>query len=491
MDFITAFSQRHGFAPSFAEMKKRFKLRSLSTIHQHISALEQKGMLERTKHQPRSIVAAGAEKMVQVPLLGRIAAGQPIEAIHDKETIAVPQSKLPFAKGDYYALRVAGDSMRDERINDGDIVLVKEQKTAENGQKVVALLNNSEATLKTFYRERNRVRLQPANKSYAPIFVGKNTPLAIQGVVVDVIRGERNIAMQLPKYREPETYKELPLNQIICGDAIEIMKSWPSSSIDMVVTSPPYDNVRDYKGFSLNLSTAGDEMHRVLKDGGVVAMVIQDQTKNFGKSLTSFRTILDWCDRIGFKLFETVIYRKYGAEGAWWNKRFRVDHEYIPVFLKGERPQYFNKEHLKIPSKHGGKTMTGGGTRLTNGIRIPTRSITINPMKCRGTIWEYMTAGDGSRLKHEHPATFPNQLPYDFIQCFCPKGGIVLDPFAGSGTTTVAAKNLGRSYIGIDIASEYCTVAKKRMEIECNKNQQKSLRTPSRYPTCTQCCPGL
>src|SRR3990167_943684 len=182
LDFITAFSQKHGFAPSFAEMKKRFKLRSLSTIHQHISALEQKGMLERTKHQPRSIVASGAEKMVQVPLLGCIAAGQPIEAIHDKETIAVPQSKLPFAKGEYYALRVAGDSMRDERINDGDIVLVKEQKTAENGQKVVALLNNSEATLKTFYREKNRVRLQPANKSYAPIFIKNEQDFLIQGI---------------------------------------------------------------------------------------------------------------------------------------------------------------------------------------------------------------------------------------------------------------------------------------------------------------------
>ncbi len=204
-------------------------------------------------------------------------------------------------------------------------------------------------------------------------------------------------------------------------------------------------------------------------------MVIQDQTKNFGKSLTSFRTIVDWCDSFGFKLFETVIYRKYGAEGAWWNKRFRVDHEYIPIFLKGERPRYFNKEHLKIPSKHGGKTMTGGGTRLTNGIRIATRSIKINPMKCRGTIWEYLTAGDGSRLKHQHPATFPNQLPYDFINCFTPKHGVVLDPFVGSGTTTVAAKNLGHRYIGIDIAPEYCAIAEKRMQEECTVSAQKRL----------------
>ena len=111
--------------------------------------------------------------------------------------------------------------------------------------------------------------------------------------------------------------------------------------------------------------------------------------------------------------------------------------------------------------------MTGGGTRLTNGIRIATRPIKINPMKCRGTVWEYMTAGDGSRLKHQHPATFPNQLPYDFIRCFVPQGGVVLDPFVGSGTTLVAAKNLGYRYIGIDIAPEYCAIAEKRIREEC------------------------
>ena len=204
----------------------------------------------------------------------------------------------------------------------------------------------------------------------------------------------------------------------------------------------------------------------MLKDGGIAVMVIQDQTKNFGKSLTSFRTILDWCDVVGFKLFETVIYRKYGAEGAWWNKRFRVDHEYMPIFLKGERPAFFDKEQLKIPSKHGGKTMRGGGTRLTNGTRIDTRHITINPMKCRGTVWEYLTAGDGTRLKHKHPATFPDTLPVDCIQCFCPEGGLVLDPMCGSGTTLLAAKMLEREYIGIDVSQEYCDLSRQRLAEE-------------------------
>jgi DNA modification methylase len=259
---------------------------------------------------------------------------------------------------------------------------------------------------------------------------------------------------------------QFKLNEVYCTDAVDGLKNLPSNSIDLMVASPPYDNIRNYKGFSLNLSEIGKELYRVMKEGGIAVMVMQDQTKNFGKSLTSFKTAIDWCENAGFKLFETVIYRKYGAEGAWWNKRFRVDHEYIFVFLKGERPQYFDKEPLKIPSKHGGKTMTGGGTRLTNGVRIPTRSITINAKKCRGTVWEYMTAGDGTRLKHKHPATFPDKLPYDFIQCFCPKKGIVLDIFMGSGTTALAAMNLDRSFLGFDISKEYVELAQERIKKE-------------------------
>ncbi len=267
-------------------------------------------------------------------------------------------------------------------------------------------------------------------------------------------------------------YDVLPLNTIIHGDAVEELKKIPDNSIDLVVTSPPYDDIRTYNGFTLNLSAIGKEIFRVLKQGGMAAMVIQDSTKNFGKTLTSFKTIIDWCDNAGFKLFETTIYRKYGAEGAWWNKRFRVDHEYIPIFLKGERPQYFNKEPLKIPSKWGGKTLTGGGTRLTNGTRIATRPIKINLMKCRGTVWEYLTAGDGTRLKHQHPATFPDKLPRDLIQCFCPPKGVVLDPFVGSGTTALAAINLDKNYIGIDISKEYCELATKRIREETENNIQ-------------------
>ena len=268
------------------------------------------------------------------------------------------------------------------------------------------------------------------------------------------------------------TYK---IDNIFCIDCVEGMKKIKSNSIDLVVTSPPYDGIRNYNGFCLDLHETGKEIFRILKDGGVCAMVIQDQTKDFGKSLTTFRTIVDWCDNIGFKLFENVIYHKNGTEGAWWKYRFRVDHEYIPLFLKGKKPAYFNKEPLKIPSKHGGKVMTGSGNRRTDGKTTMTVTRAINAMKCRGTVWDYMMAGDKNPLKRMHPAVFPDQIPIDIITCFCPEGGIVLDPFMGCGSTAVAAVNLNRHFIGFDISKEYCDLAYERLKKDTRKYKQGKL----------------
>ena len=264
------------------------------------------------------------------------------------------------------------------------------------------------------------------------------------------------------------------LNTIIQGDSAEVLKSIPESSIDLVVTSPPYDQIRDYNGFTLDLHAIGEQLYRVVKPGGVVAMVIQDSTKNFAKTLTSFRTIVDWCDNVGFKMFETVIYHKNGTEGAWWTHRFRVDHEYMPIFFKGDRPSYFNKEPLKIPSKWGGRVMTGSGNRRTSGETTKTVTRPINLMKCRGTVWDYMMAGDKNPLKRKHPAVFPDKIPFDFIQCFCPPGGVVLDPFLGCGSTAVTAKGLGRNYIGIDISAQYCALAEERVKIDACKYAQQT-----------------
>jgi len=260
------------------------------------------------------------------------------------------------------------------------------------------------------------------------------------------------------------------INKIICGNSIEVLKNYDDNFFDLTVFSPPYDNLRDYNGYDFDMNKLGQELFRVTKEGGIVVMVIQDQTIDGHKTLTSFKTIIDWCDNIGFGLFECNIYKKQGKDGAWFTKRFRVDHEYIPIFIKGKRPNYFNKESVKIPSKHGGKTLTGGANREKDGTTKKSQKFEINLLKCPGTIWDYSNGGDKNKIKRQHPATFPDKIPYDFIQVFTDKDAIILDPMVGSGSTCIAAKKLNRSYVGIDISEEYCEIANNRL-----KNNETSL----------------
>lgn len=255
------------------------------------------------------------------------------------------------------------------------------------------------------------------------------------------------------------------VDKIIQGDCIDTLKRYGNDTFDLCVFSPPYDNLRDYTGYTFDLHALGTELFRTIKEGGIVAMVIQDQTINGSKSLTSFRTIVDWCDNIGFNLFECNIYKKQGKDGAWWKRRFRVDHEYLPIFMKGKRPKTFNKESIKIACKHAGKTMKGGANRNKDGITEATRYMTINPTKCPGTIWDYSNGGDKIHMKREHPATFPDKIPYDFIQVFTEEGNTVLDPMVGSGSTAIAAHILKRHYVGIDISEKYCAIARNRIKL--------------------------
>lgn len=400
-------------------------------------------------------------RFLKVPYIGNISAGVPREIGREVTQEYLFPSDVIGPKKNVLCARVKGNSMTVFGIRDQEFILLAKTRRVKKGDVVVAKVKDK-YTIKPYQATDDHIILASSNVHIKD----KRENITILGKVFNTYK--------TPEPAKTDAINTARLNKVLVGAAEEVLKELPARSIDLVVTSPPYDKIRDYHGFDLDLHTIGQELFRVLKDGSVVAMVIQDQTKNFGKSLTSFRTIIDWCDTIGFKLFETVIYRKYGAEGAWWNKRFRVDHEYIPIFLKGDRPAYFNKEELKIPSKHGGKTMRGGGTRLTNGKRIDTRRMIINAKKCRGTVWEYLTAGDGTRLKHKHPATFPDRLPVDFIKCFCPQDGIVLDPMCGSGTTLLAAKELGRKYIGIDISQKYCDLASRRLGEE-STNQKLPL----------------
>ena len=265
---------------------------------------------------------------------------------------------------------------------------------------------------------------------------------------------------------------------IICGDAIDVLRAFPRNRFDLTIFSPPYDGLRDYNGYALDLHALGKELHRVTREGGVAVMVIQDQTIGGAKSLTSFRAILDWCDNIGWRLFECAIYQKNGKDGAWWKRRLRVDHEYMPIFVKGQKPRHFDKEPVKIPCKHAGKSMTGGANRNKDNKTVASVPLKINGTKCPGTIWDFANGGDKVHLKRRHPATFPDKIPYQFIQLFTEKGGWVLDPMVGSGSTAVTAHLLGRKYVGIDISAEYCALARQRIEaLQSNmapgfKNQQ-------------------
>ena len=257
----------------------------------------------------------------------------------------------------------------------------------------------------------------------------------------------------------------LEYNKIYNMDCLEGMKLIPDNSIDLIVTSPPYDEIRDYKGFSLDLHNVGKEISRILKDGGMCVMVIQDQTKDGRKSLTSFKTIVDWC-KTELDLWECCIYQRSGVPGNWWSKRFRVDHEYIPIFIKGKRPQYFNKEHMMIECKNVGKKFSGN-VRLTNGESLE-KNFICSDKKCCGTIINYESErnlDNRNKIKKQHPATFPDKLASDFIQCFTKEGMIVLDPFMGSGTVAVMAKKLNRNYIGFEISKEYCDIAEQRLKL--------------------------
>lgn len=184
-DFINTYIAENGISPTIEEIRKKLKLKAVSTVHEHINSLKKKGYLSKSESSARSLSPKREMKfIVEIPIVGRIAAGYPIEAIEDKEdTISIVNPKIKTSEG-YYALRVVGDSMVDEGIFDGDIVVIKKQSVAENGQTVVAIIDENQATLKKLYREKNRIRLEPRNPHMQPLF---RMDVEVRGVVVQVI----------------------------------------------------------------------------------------------------------------------------------------------------------------------------------------------------------------------------------------------------------------------------------------------------------------
>lgn len=188
LDFLNESINQNGYAPSLQEVGRRFGLSSLATVHKHLTNLQEKGFIKRAWNRSRSMELVSTRvdsRAVDLPLLGYVAAGVPIEAVVGTETIAVPENLV--GKRDTYALRVRGDSMIDEQIRDGDVVIIENRKTADNGEMVIALLRGTKVTLKKFYRDHGLIRLQPANEKVQPLIVDANL-VQIQGVVIGVVR---------------------------------------------------------------------------------------------------------------------------------------------------------------------------------------------------------------------------------------------------------------------------------------------------------------
>ena len=190
LDYLNSYSGEHGYAPSFEEIAGYFNYNSLATVHEHLTNIERKGYIKRTYNESRAIEILPSDvisRAVEIPLLGAVAAGVPIEVSTSEETVAVPEDFVRRA-GNHYALRVRGQSMIDDQIRDGDVVVVHDRTAAANGEMVIAMLEGSSATVKRFYRERDgRIRLQPSNDQMAPIYV-REDQMQVRGIVVGVLR---------------------------------------------------------------------------------------------------------------------------------------------------------------------------------------------------------------------------------------------------------------------------------------------------------------
>ena len=251
-------------------------------------------------------------------------------------------------------------------------------------------------------------------------------------------------------------------NTVICADCLDFMKDIPSNSIDMVLTSPPYDNLRTYKGYTFNFEGIAKEIYRVLKDGGVCVWIVGDMVINGSESGTSFKQAL-FFKEIGFNIHDTMIYKKNGS--PYPEKiRYYQNFEYMFIFSKG-KPKTFNPIQDRKNKWLGswGKR----SVRTKSGEIIQANKIECKEYGTRFNIWEINNGAGFStkdKIAYQHPAIFPEKLAEDHILSWSNEGDTILDPFAGSGTTLKMAKKNNRNYIGIEIAPEYIEIIKKRLQ---------------------------
>ena len=474
LDFISDYQERKGYAPSLNEIRKKFKQSSVSTPHFHVSKLQEMGYLTKEENRPRAIEVLNREAMVKIPLLGIIAAGQPIMATEDKETIAVPKNKLPRS-GEVFALRVRGDSMIDENIHNGDTILIKKQNVAKNGDKVVALINGNEATLKTFYKEKRQIRLQPANDNYRPIIIKREQDISLQGVLFNVLKTSateqsmNSFVLPSKKNKQRRGIISNYLNRVYNGDIMHVLRDLPNNSIDMIFGDPDYNvgikygsnnytkNFDDYINWYIELTK---ESLRVLKnDGNLFMMNYPQQNAHLRVKYLDSR----------FPYINEYVW-VYNTNVGHTPKRFTTAHRSILHVRKGANNKFF-KDAVALPYKN--PTDKRIRQNLANGSkgRMPYSWFEFNLVK------------NVSREKTYHACQIPQKLTEVLIRASTNPKDIVLVLFGGSGAEIDVCKKLKRQFITAEIDRNYCDIINNRLSNGNIAPQHKLFRGKRRADT--------
>ena len=259
-----------------------------------------------------------------------------------------------------------------------------------------------------------------------------------------------------------EPYYQTELGKLYCGDCVTVMRSIPENSIDLTVTSPPYDNLRDYKGYSFDFENVARELFRITANGGIVVWVVGDATVDGSETGTSFKQAL-FFKQIGFNLHDTMIYARNVGIRRGSIKAYNQIFDYMFVLSKGDIKTFHLINDRKNKWNENGRTISH---RKTDGT-MDRQTVKTNGVGVRNNVWVYDIGGGKSTkdvIAFEHPATFPEQLAKDHILSWSNEGDLVLDPFMGSGTTGKMAEITRRKWVGIEISKEYCDVAISRLK---------------------------
>lgn len=256
----------------------------------------------------------------------------------------------------------------------------------------------------------------------------------------------------------------IEINKIYNENCLNTMSRMPDNFIDLTITSPPYDNLRNYKGYDFDFKSIAKELFRVIKKGGVVVWVVGDAIIKGSETGTSFKQVLHFKE-IGFNLHDTMIYQKNGMSSNPEKKRYYQNFEYMFVFTKFNLKTFnpIQDRKNKWPGSWGiAHYRNKKGELISKGKKI----IKTKEFGYRFNVWKYNTGAGFStkdKIAFQHPAIFPEQLAYDHILSWSNKGDLIYDPMSGSGTVAKMAVETGRNYIGSEISSEYCKIAKERI----------------------------